>query len=110
MFKCPLSCQISSPGRPAPVKFDFNAASVATDPSIACPRPLRLSPDSPYLHSTDESRGEELLITFYLSSCHLSPESSPAPPVGRQAVKVSAREVVYEQLWNVTDTDTSIDR
>jgi len=85
--------QISSPGRPAPVKFDFNAASVATDPSIACPRPLRLSPDSPYLHSTDESR-----------------ESSPAPPVGRQAVKVSAREVVYEQLWNVTDTDTSIDR
>ena len=59
-----LSCQISSPGRPAPVKFDFNAASVATDPSIACPRPLRLSPDSPYLHSTDESRGEKLLIFF----------------------------------------------
>lgn len=85
--------QISSPGRPAPLKFDINAASVATDPSIACPRPLRLSPDSPYLHSTDESR-----------------ESSPAPPVGRQAVKVGAREPQYEQLWNVTDTDTSIDR
>ena len=53
--------QISSPGRPAPVKFDFNAASVATDPSIACPRPLRLSPDSPYLHSSDESRGEQII-------------------------------------------------
>ena len=47
--------QISSPG--APVKFDFNAASVATDPSIACPKPLRLSPDSPYQHSSDDSRG-----------------------------------------------------
>ena len=54
--------QISSPGRPAPVKFDnFNtaASAVATDPSIACPKPLRLSPDSPYLHeSSDESRGK----------------------------------------------------
>ena len=48
---------ISSPGRPRPVKFDFNAASVAGDPSIACPKPLRLSPDSPLLHTSDESRG-----------------------------------------------------
>jgi len=78
--------QISSPGRPKPVKFDFNAASVATDPSIACPKPLRLSPDSPYLHSSDESR-----------------EGSP-PTIGRQQAKVNKREVVYEKLWNVDDS------
>jgi len=79
--------QMSSPGRPKPVKFDFNAASVATDPSIACPKPLRLSPDSPYLHSSDESR-----------------EGSP-PTVGRQQkAKVNKREVVYEQLWNVDES------
>jgi len=75
--------QISSP---KPVKFDFNAASVATDPSIACPKPLRLSPDSPYLHSSDESR-----------------EGSP-PTIGRQQAKVNKREVVYEKLWNVDDS------
>jgi len=78
--------QISSPGRPKPVKFDFNAASVATDPSIACPKPLRLSPDSPYLHSSDESR-----------------EGSPVT-IGRQQAKVNKREVVYEKLWNVEDS------
>jgi len=71
---------ISSPGRPGPVKFDFNAASVAGDPSIACPKPLRLSPDSPLLHTSDESR-----------------EGSPQP------AKVK-REVEYEQLWNVDDS------
>ena len=43
--------QVSSPGRPLPVKFDFNAAvAVAGDPSIACPVPLRVSPDSPAFH------------------------------------------------------------
>lgn len=68
---------ISSPGRPRPLEFDFNAASVATDPSIACPKPLRLSPDSPLLHTSEESR-----------------DGSPQP------VKLK-REVEYEQLWNV---------
>jgi len=77
---------ISSPGRPRPVKFDFNAASVATDPSIACPKPLRLSPDSPLLHTSDESR-------------EVSPE-----PAGRQQAAKLKREVEYEQLWNVEDS------
>ena len=55
--------QVSSPGRPLPVKFDFNAAvAVAGDPSIACPVPLRVSPDSPAFHhesSGTESRGKD---------------------------------------------------
>ena len=54
---------MSSPGRPLPVKFDFNAAvAVAGDPSIACPVPLRVSPDSPAFHhesSGTESRGKQ---------------------------------------------------
>ena len=54
---------MSSPGRPLPVKFDFNAAvAVAGDPSIACPVPLRVSPDSPAFHhesSGTESRGKD---------------------------------------------------
>jgi len=73
--------QMSSPGGPKPVKFDFAAVSAATDPSIACPVPLRLSPDSPYLHSSEED----------------SPKT-----IGRQPK--SKREVVYEQLWNVEDS------
>ena len=58
-----LLVQVSSPGRPLPVKFDFNAAvAVAGDPSIACPVPLRVSPDSPAFHhesSGTESRGKQ---------------------------------------------------
>ena len=67
--------QVSSPGRPLPVKFDFNAAvAVAGDPSIACPKPLRLSPDSPTFHhesSDTESRGTEggQKVTCYKKKC-----------------------------------------
>jgi len=74
--------QMSSPGGPKPVKFDFAAINAATDPSIACPVPLRLSPDSPYLQSSEED----------------SPKT-----IGRQP-KSKKREVVYEQLWNVEDS------
>lgn len=73
--------QLSSPAGHKPVKFDFTAISAATDPSIACPVPLRLSPDSPYLQSSEEDEG----VTM----------------VGRQSKK--NREVEYEQLWNVED-------
>ena len=45
---------LSSPGRPKPVKFDFNAVDASKDPNIACPVPLRLSPDSPLLQSSDD--------------------------------------------------------
>lgn len=45
---------LSSPGRPKPVKFDFNAVDASKDPNIACPVPLRLSPDSPLLQSSEE--------------------------------------------------------
>ena len=45
---------LSSPGRPKPVKFDFNAVDATKDPSIACPVPLRLSPDSPLLESSED--------------------------------------------------------
>jgi len=74
--------QMSSPGGPKPVKFDFAAISAASDPSIACPVPLRLSPDSPYLQSSEED----------------SPKT-----IGRQP-KSKKREVLYEQLWNVEDS------
>ena len=66
---------MSSPGRPLPVKFDFNAAvAVAGDPSIACPKPLRLSPDSPTFHhesSDTESRGKGggQKVTCYKKKC-----------------------------------------
>lgn len=69
--------QMSSPGRSKPVKFD---SSVARDSNIACPVPLRLSPDSPYLHSSDDD--------------------SPATEVRQLTGK---RGVVYEQLWNQED-------
>ena len=83
---------ISSPGAPKPVKFDFNAASVATDPSIACPKPLRMSPDSPYQQSSDDE----------------SREGSPVTMVGaRQQSKVSKREVEYETLARVSDDSSS---
>ena len=86
---------ISSPGRPRPLEFDFNAASVATDPSIACPKPLRLSPDSPLLHTSEESRGEQARSGMRRSPTDLSClDGSPQP------VKLK-REVEYEQLWNV---------
>ena len=39
---------------PKPVKFDFNAVDASKDPNIACPVPLRLSPDSPLLQSSDD--------------------------------------------------------
>jgi len=80
--------QMSSPGGPKPVKFDFAAVSAATDPSIACPVPLRLSPDSPYLQSSEED----------------SPKT-----IGRQP-KSKKREVVYEQLWNVEDSGQRLSR
>ena len=80
---------ISSPGAPKPVKFDFNAASVATDPSIACPKPLRMSPDSPYQQSSDESR-----------------EGSPVTGA-RQHSKVSKREVEYETLARQSSSSSS---
>jgi len=68
---------MSSPGRPKPVQFD----AAIRDPNIACPVPLRLSPDSPYIQSSEED--------------------SPAT-VGRQPTG-GKREVVYEQLWNQED-------
>ena len=43
---------ISSPGRPKPVKFDFNAVDPIKDPSIACPVPFR--PDSPLIQSSED--------------------------------------------------------
>jgi len=54
----PSPAILSSPGsasRPKPVKFDFAAVSAGADPAIACPVPLRLSPDSPCLRSSSES-------------------------------------------------------
>jgi len=72
---------LSSPGRPKPVKFDFNAVDATKDPTIACPVPLRLSPDSP-LSSEDES-----------------PQT-----IGRQPIPKGKRGVVYEQLWNQEDS------
>lgn len=74
--------QMSSPGRPKPVKFD---SSVSRDPNIACPVPLRLSPDSPYLHSSDED----------------SPPTEIRQATGKRGV------VVYEQLWNQPEDLTS---
>lgn len=80
---------ISSPGRPGPVKFDFNAASVAGDPSIACPKPLRLSPDSPLLHTSDESRG---------SNNHESPTNSGKIFNLQNILTRSCRKVVTDTI------------
>jgi len=71
---------LSSPGRPKPVSFDFNAKDASQDPSIACPVPLRLSPDSPVLETSEDER---------------TPQT-----IGRQPLSKGKGEVVYEQLWN----------
>jgi len=73
---------LSSPGRPQPVQFDFNAVDASKDPSIACPVPLRRSPDSPLIQTSDED----------------SPQT-----IGRQPGPKGKRDVVYEQLWNLED-------
>jgi len=78
--------QLSSPGRPKPVKFNSTAVSQG-DPSIICPKPLRLSPDSPVLRSTD-SESEEVESHSQLSM-------------------KKGRGKGYEQLWGQDPSSNS---
>jgi len=81
--------QMSSPGDHKPVNFVSSAVSAAKDPNIACPVPLRYSPDSPpYLQSSEED----------------SPKTISRQPKNKK------REVVYEQLWNMEDSGQRLSR
>ena len=50
---------ISSPGRPAPVNFDFQRPDQRRDPTIVQPVAVRLSPDSPVVQSSDLDEDED---------------------------------------------------
>ena len=74
----PSGEEISSP---KPVNFDFKR-DLKRDPNIVAPVPVRLSPDSPCVQSSDEE-------------------------VIEVKTKHGMREVVYEQLWNQEEMSTA---
>lgn len=81
---------ISSPGRPAPVNFDFHRPdTLRRDPTIVQPVAVRLSPDSPVVQSSDLDEEDE------------------QPRHHRR--KVSKGEVGYEKLWNAGKDDQEDD-
>jgi len=76
---------ISSPGRPAPVNFDFHRQdTLRRDPTIVQPVAVRLSPESPVVQSSDLDEDED---------------------AHRGRRKVSRGEVGYEKLWNAAGRD-----
>jgi len=81
---------ISSPGRPAPVNFDFHRPDARRDPTIVQPVAVRLSPDSPVVQSSDLDEEEDQLHSRH----HHHPRR-----------KASRGEVGYEKLWNAAGKD-----
>ena len=77
----PNSSAMSSPG-PKPVNFDFHRPDARMNPHILAPVPVRLSPESPVIPTSEDD------------------ERSGSAPVN---VKQGRREVLYEQLWNQED-------
>ena len=84
---------ISSPGRPAPVNFDFHRPDARRDPTIVQPVAVRLSPDSPVVQSSDLDEEEDQLPRH-----HHHPRR-----------KASRGEVGYEKLWNAAGKDDQED-
>ncbi len=75
---------LSSPG-PKPVNFDFHRPDARRNPGLVQPVPLRLSPESPVIATSEEEDNRV---------------GKAAAPVN---VRQGRREVVYEQLWNQED-------
>jgi len=73
---------MSSPGV-KPANFNFHRPDARANPNIRQPVPLRLSPESPIVATSDDEDN-----------------AAAAAPVN---VKQGRREVVYEQLWNQED-------
>ena len=81
---------ISSPGRPAPVNFDFHRPDARRDPTIVQPVAVRLSPDSPVVQSSDLDEEDDLRLHNHRR-------------------KASRGEVGYEKLWNAGKDDQEDD-
>ncbi len=75
---------VASPG-PKPVSFDSRPPDARRNPNIIQPVPLRLSPESPVIPTSDDEDGGVR-----------NGGAIPAPKQGR-------RDVVYEPLWNQED-------